>query len=105
VKANFARHSLPVDGERIVLHKGLFDETLPTAGFENLAFAHIDCDWYDPVRLCLRTIGSKISPGGAILVDDFHDYGGCRMAVEEFLADNPQFVFEDGPNPLLRRVR
>lgn len=103
VKANFARHGVSVDGERIVLHKGLFEDTLPGAQIEAIAFAHIDCDWYDPVSYCLRSIGPKLNPGGAILIDDFHDYGGCRTAVEEFLVTHPEFAFEDGPNPVLRR--
>ena len=44
-----------------------------------------------------------MSPGGVILIDDYHDYGGCRTAVEEFLAGNPDYRFEDGANPILRR--
>ena len=42
-------------------------------------------------------------PGGVILIDDYHDYGGCRTAVEEFLSSNPDYLFEDGANPILRR--
>lgn len=104
VKASFERHGLAVDGERIVLHEGLFEDTLPRAEIVAVAFAHIDCDWYDPVNYCLRWIGPRLSVGGAILIDDFHDYGGCRTAVQEFLADHPEFTFEDGPNPILRRT-
>jgi asparagine synthase (glutamine-hydrolysing) len=67
--------------------------------------AHIDCDWYDPVSYCLRSIAPKISVGGIVLIDDFYDYGGCRTAVDEFLAEHPEFGFEDGANPILRRER
>jgi asparagine synthase (glutamine-hydrolysing) len=105
VKASFARHGVPVDDEQVQLHKGLFEDTLPKARIGSLALAHIDCDWYDPVSYCLRSIAPKISVGGMVLIDDFYDYGGCRTAVDEFLAEHPEFGFEDGANPILRRER
>ena len=102
VKRSFSRHGMRVGEDGIYLHKGLFEDTWPLAKVGSLAFAHIDCDWYDPVAYCLQAVASKLSPGGVIIIDDFHDYGGCRTAVEEFLAQNPAYQFEDGPNPILR---
>ncbi|WP_109356491.1 TylF/MycF/NovP-related O-methyltransferase [Sphingorhabdus sp. EL138] len=103
VKDSFARHGLTVGKNGIFLHKGLFEDTWSGANVDRLAFAHVDCDWYEPVAYCLKSIAAKLSPGGVIVIDDFHDYGGCRTAVEEFLSLNPPYVFEDGPNPILRR--
>ena len=103
VTASFARHGLPVGQGGVFLHKGLFEETWPTAGIGRIAFAHIDCDWYDPVAYCLAAVDRVMGPGGVIMIDDYHDYGGCRTAVEEFLASHPAYAFEDGPNPILRK--
>ena len=105
VKHAFAEHGLPVDGKSIKLHKGLFEETVPKADLQTIAFAHIDCDWYDPVRYCLTAIGDNMSVGGVIVIDDYHDYGGCRIAVDEFRSERSDFVFDDGANPILRKVR
>jgi O-methyltransferase len=96
----FARHGLPVDGTRIVLHKGLFEDTWPGYA-ERVAFAHIDCDWYDPVKFCLESVAAKMDAGGRIVLDDYHDYGGCRVATDEFLGAHPEFVPEDGANLVL----
>jgi O-methyltransferase len=101
---SFMRHGLTVDGSTVSLHKGLFENTLPAAGIERIAFAHIDCDWYDPVSYCLNSLADRISPRGVILIDDYHDYEGCRMATDEFLLAHPDFAFEDGGNVLLRRT-
>jgi O-methyltransferase len=101
---SFTKFGLDVDDATIRLHKGLFEETLPGAGIERVAFAHIDCDWYDPVRYCLGYVADRISPGGAILLDDYHDYGGCRVATDEFLQAHRNFSFENGANVLLRRA-
>jgi asparagine synthase (glutamine-hydrolysing) len=104
VKDSFARHGLPVGQAGIHLHKGLFEESWPRVDVDSLAFVHIDCDWYDPVRYCLDAVAAKLSPGGVVMIDDYYDYGGCRTAVDEFLAGHPGYALEDGPNPILRRV-
>lgn len=103
VAAQLARHGTPVDAREVNLVRGLFAETLPTLGISRIAFAHIDCDWYDPVRFCLTAASEKLSRNGLIVIDDYHDYKGCRQAVDEFLAANPRYAMIPGVNPILRR--
>jgi O-methyltransferase len=69
--------------DRATLHRGLFEDTLQPAS--PIAFAHLDCDWYDPVRTCLERIYPVLAPGGYLICDDYHNYGGARAAVDEFL--------------------
>jgi asparagine synthase (glutamine-hydrolysing) len=101
VSGSFDRYGVAVDGQRVVLHQGLFEDTLPIADIEKVSLAHIDCDWYDPVALCLSYCADRLSSRGIIVIDDYHDYGGCRTAVDEFLALRPNFRLEDGRNPFL----
>ena len=103
VRDSFSRYGVPVDGKRVQLHKGLFEETWVGAGVRSAAVVHIDCDWYDPVAFCLASVADILSPGGLIVLDDYHDYGGARTAVDEFLAARPDFAMENGPNPFLRK--
>jgi asparagine synthase (glutamine-hydrolysing) len=103
VRNSFARHGRPVDGDNIQLHKGLFEETWPKLRIEQVSFAHIDCDWYDPVKYCLTVVYDRLSPGGVILLDDYHDYGGAQTAVDEFIATHPDYVMLAGRNPILRK--
>lgn len=80
----FARNGMLVDGTRIALHRGLFQDTLqPTSP---VALAHIDCDWYEPVKLCIGRIWPQLANGGLMVFDDYNDYGGCTKAVDEFVA-------------------
>jgi asparagine synthase (glutamine-hydrolysing) len=104
VKLAFARNGAPVDGERIMLVKGLFEETWPTINVSAIALAHIDCDWYDPVKFCLDACAGKMCKGGMVVIDDYYDWAGCRTAVDAFLAERKDFMFEDGPNPILRKL-
>jgi asparagine synthase (glutamine-hydrolysing) len=98
-----ARHGVPVDGKVVTLHKGLFEDTVPRTPVQQVALAHVDCDWYDPVKFCLEYLGSRLSPGGMIIIDDYHDYSGCRTATDEFLRSRPDFKLDGGANVMLRR--
>lgn len=104
VRASFAAFGMPVDDDRVRLIKGLFEETWPTAGVGPIALAHLDCDWYDPVRFCLSACADRMLPGGQIIIDDYHAYGGCRTAVDEFLAAHSDFRMVPGRNPILHRL-
>jgi len=104
VCATLAHYGRPVGDGRVFLHKGLFEETWPGFVRTQVAFAHIDCDWYDPVRFCLEAVSPRLAPGGIIVLDDYHDYGGCRTATDEFLEKHQgRFAIDDGANLILRR--
>jgi O-methyltransferase len=102
VVASFRAHGVE-PGERVRLHRGLFENTLHPSGA--LALVHIDSDWYDPVRLCLERTYPHLSPGAFVVLDDYHDYDGCRTATDEFLADHADLVpVRDRGNLVLRRA-
>jgi asparagine synthase (glutamine-hydrolysing) len=104
VCATFQRHQVPVDGDKVQLIKGLFEETWPYFDGTAIAFAHIDCDWHDPVKYCLEAVATKIVPGGMMVMDDYNDYGGCRAAVDEFMIAHSDFAFQPGENPIIHRL-
>jgi asparagine synthase (glutamine-hydrolysing) len=83
----FATFDLPVEKNAVTLVKGLFQDTI--TGDEPVALAHIDGDWYESVRTCLERIGPRLPSGGVMVIDDYFHWSGCRTAVDEFLAANP----------------
>jgi O-methyltransferase len=92
VVRNFEAFGLSVDGRRIVLVEGLYEETLPNQPERTIAFAHVDCDWYEPVMLCLEYLTPRLSPGGIIILDDYNDWPGCEKATREFCARHPELI-------------
>jgi asparagine synthase (glutamine-hydrolysing) len=103
VQASFTRHGVAPQAGRVELHQGLFEDTLDLK--RPVALAHIDSDWHDPVALCLERIHSHVSVGGMIVIDDYHDYGGCRTACHEFLAKAGDIeVVRAQPHLVLRRL-
>ncbi len=102
VTLSLAAFDLPLRKGKIELVKGLFEETLPKSDIETIAFAHIDCDWYDPVKCCLEFVAPRLEPKGLVVIDDYFHFGGCRKAVNEFLAGHPEFCIEvSGMNPVM----
>ena len=45
---------LGIAKERLHFHRGWFDDTFPKVNVAPVALAHIDCDFYEPTRLCLE---------------------------------------------------
>ncbi len=94
VLANLRRFGLAADAHAIRAIAGLFEATLHPEG--PIALAHVDCDWYDSVRVCIERIGPRLAPGGIVIFDDYSSYSGCRRAVDEWRAKDPtlEVVFE-----------
>ena len=104
VVRNFRKFGLDANGPHVGLVKGLFDDTVAFAPNKKIAFAHIDCDWHDPVALCLAKTYERLSPGGVIILDDYNDYGGCRTATTDFLRAHADMrLAEDTHNAVLVR--
>lgn len=105
VTANFAAFDLAVDGETIRFVEGLYQDTVPTLPPMRIAFAHIDCDWYEPVMLCLEYIVPRLSVGGFVVVDDYNDWPGCRRATDEFRAAHPELaLIRTAPHAVLTKT-
>lgn len=104
VEASFARFGQAVDNKRITLVPGLFEDTVPESGGSAIALAHIDCDWFAPVKLCLERLGPRVSVGGLIILDDYQDYEGCRKATDAFLETAPFKLRRTVPHAILERI-
>jgi len=87
---------LRVTPERYVLRKGWFSDTFQGELPEQIAFLHVDADWYDSVLLVLETFYDRVAEGGVIVMDDFGHWEGCREAFYDF-------CMKRGIRPLLER--
>jgi hypothetical protein len=89
VEQNLRSFGLDLAERNIQLIPGLFAASLQVA--EPIALAHIDCDWYDSVLLCIERLAPRMVPGGAMVFDDYSSYAGCRRAVDAWLATTSEF--------------
>lgn len=92
VAASFSALGYPPEENAVTFHEGLFEDTLnPSAP---VALAHVDGDWYESVKVCLDRIWPALAPGGAMVIDDYDHWSGCRDAVDEFLDHTPDADLE-----------
>jgi O-methyltransferase len=84
VKATFSRFGVLSDSVHWL--KGWFKDTLPPArsAFTSLAVMRLDGDTYESTWQALENLYDRVSPGGFVIVDDYTDWVGCRLAVDEF---------------------
>jgi asparagine synthase (glutamine-hydrolysing) len=83
VQANLKNFGINCDEQSVSLIKGLVQDTMKID--QPVALAHIDVDWYEPVMTSLERIFPNLVVGGSIILDDYHAWGGCRKATDEYL--------------------
>lgn len=86
VRTNFARYGLLDD--RVQFLVGWFRDTLPTAPIDSISVLRLDGDLYESTMDALNALYLKLSIGGYLIVDDYHSWEPCRMAVDEYRAEH-----------------
>jgi hypothetical protein len=84
VKTNFERYGL-LD-EQVCFLAGFFSDTLPSAPIKKLAILRADGDLYDSTYQILDNLYPRVSPGGYLIIDDYHTLTECRQAVHDYLS-------------------
>ncbi len=79
-----------LDRSTIHVVPGWFEDTLEAQRDQigPIAVLRLDNDWYRSTRYCLETLYDQVIPGGAVILDDYYEFPGCRRATDEFRAKN-----------------
>lgn len=83
VEANFARFGWLDDQVRFL--KGWFKDTLHSAPIDRIAVLRLDGDLYESTMDALSGLYERVSPGGFVIIDDYHAFEACRDAVHDYL--------------------
>jgi len=99
LRQNFRDHGLPLP----TIHRGWFDDTLPTELPDEIAFAHLDGDFYRSILVSLENVYPRLSAGAVCIVDDYCDplvtpdnwnaLPGVKRACDEFFNDKSEVVY------------
>ena len=52
-----------------------------------IALLRLDTDWYQSTKKEFEVLWPLVVTNGIVIVDDYSDWPGCRMAVDEYLKD------------------
>ena len=59
-----------------------------------ISFLHLDMDVFEPTKLVLNLLYSKIVKNGVILIDDYNYVNGATKATKEFLRMHKKLKIE-----------
>lgn len=91
-----AKRNLVSDEGRYTLYKGWIPKRFCEVADRTFSFVHVDVDLYQPTRHSYEFFWPRLSPGGAIVCDDYGSVNcpGARKAVDEFVASVGEQVAE-----------
>jgi O-methyltransferase len=78
--------------ERLHYYPGWYSETFAAYAGGSIAFASIDCDYYESVRDSLEFIERFASPSATIVADDYGSWPGTKDAVDEWIGKTSRKV-------------
>jgi Macrocin-O-methyltransferase (TylF) len=86
---------LPRVPKSVRLHRGYFEESVPTWLRDNpgqVAFIHLDCDLYSSTKAVLRLIAPRVTSGTVVLFDEYFNYANWEQhqfkAFQEFVQEH-----------------
>jgi O-methyltransferase len=86
VRQRIFRLHYPDDRVRFV--QGLVEQTIPAVAPDRIALLRLDTDFYSSTKHELEHLYPRLSPGGVLIIDDYGAMPGCRIATDEYAADN-----------------
>lgn len=85
--------SLDSNISTVIVKKAWFDDLTPQDLPDTIAFAFLDGDLYESIRVSLKLVVPRLSERGTIIVHDYNnpELPGSARAVDEFLRAHPEF--------------
>ena len=88
-----AMGSTGYDRDRIMLVKGMVEDTLPECAPERIALLRLDTDFYSSTKHELTHLFPRLVPGGVLIIDDFGTWAGSKKAATEYFEENKIGIF------------
>ena len=78
----------------VFLYKGIFPQTAAPVAAKSFSLVHLDVDLYQSTKESLEFFYPRMARGGVIISHDYMTAPGVRKAVDEYMANKPEAVFE-----------
>lgn len=75
---------------RLHFVEGRVEDTIPMCAPDCLALLRLDTDWYASTHHELLHLFPRLSRGGVLLIDDYGDWEGARLAVDEYFGQHEE---------------
>ena len=78
--------------ERLHYYPGWISDTLKTYDGGPIAFASLDCDFYESMKEAIEVVGRFAAPNATIVADDYGTWPGSKAAIDEWVAKTSRKV-------------
>ena len=88
VKKNFQANTRK--NNNLICIKGKVEDTLKIKNNlpNKISLLRLDTDWYESTKIELEKLWPRVVPGGIMVLDDYHSWGGSRKAFHEAFGDS-----------------
>ena len=84
--------------------EGWYSDTFPAYDGDRVAFASVDCDYYESVRDSLAFLTPLLAPGATIVLDDYSTWPGAKAAADEWLGGRAARLYPMPTGPAVIRL-
>lgn len=73
--------------EKIKIYKGWVQNTMVpySKKIDKIALLTLDCDLYEPMKICIENLYIKMVNNSVIVIDDYSPLPGCKKAIDDYL--------------------
>ena len=79
--------------EKLVFVEGMVEDTVPGQAAEHLSLLRLDTDFYKSTYHELVHLYPRLVQGGILILDDYGNFQGARLATDQYIAENNLKVF------------
>lgn len=78
--------------ERLHYYQGWYSDTLSTYSGGPIAFASLDCDFYESMKEAILFVDQHAVDHATLVVDDYGTWPGAKAAIDEWMAETKRKV-------------
>jgi O-methyltransferase len=86
VRRNMQSTGYPAD--KVLLVKGLVEQTIPAQAPEQISLLHLDSDLYQSTYHELTHLYPRLVKGGVLIIDDYGSWKGSRKATDQYFREH-----------------
>jgi O-methyltransferase len=79
--------------DKLVFVEGMVEDTLPGQAPDQLGLLRLDTDLYKSTYHELVHLYPKLVKGGILIIDDYGNFQGSRLATDQYIAENNLKIF------------
>jgi hypothetical protein len=79
--------------DKLVFVEGMVEDTIPGHAADHLSLLRLDTDFHKSTHHELVHLYPRLVKGGILIIDDYGNFQGARLATDQYIAENDLKIF------------